>query len=206
MAFSDWLDRLFASPRWEQVVFWALDLETSGLHPGDDRIISVGMVPVRHGAIRYGERFASLVRPAVLEGLSTEGIRAHHLLPSDIAGAPRLEEILPQIDRRLREGALLVHFSSLDLAFLRNAYRRTGRIWPRPPIVDTVDLLLRLHRRQQQWTPHPPPPRTGLTEARTALGLPAYPAHDALSDALATAELFLVLRARLNLRTLRRLR
>jgi DNA polymerase III subunit epsilon len=201
----EWLKQRFASPRWDQVVFWALDLETSGLHAGSDRILSVGMVPIRRGVIRYGERYHTLVRPPVLAGLSTEGIRAHHILPADIEDAPPLRHVLPEVDRRLREGVLLVHFSSLDLAFLKDAYRRCTMRWPRPPVVDTVDLLVSLHHRQSQWTPHLPPPRTALSEARAALGLPAYPNHDALSDALATAELFLLLRSRLGFCTLKTL-
>jgi DNA polymerase-3 subunit epsilon len=175
----------------------------SGLRPRADRILSVGMVPIRQGVIRFGERYYSLVRPPDLEGLSTEGVRAHHLLPSDIADAPRLTEVLPEVDRRLREGTLLVHFAQLDLAFLRDGYRRCGMRWPHPPLVDTMNLLLQHHQRLQQWTPHPPPPRTALAEARVDLGLPAYPAHHALSDALATAELFLVLRSKLGLRKMR---
>jgi DNA polymerase-3 subunit epsilon len=120
-------------------------------------------------------------------------------------GAPSIARVLPEIAARLREGVLLLHFKALDLAFLREAHRRSGTSWPRPRVVDTVDLLLRLHDRQQQWTPHPPAPATGLAAARERLGLPAYPSHDALCDALATAELFLVLRSRLGLCTLRSL-
>lgn len=203
MPLRDWLSRVFGSRRWDEVVFWALDLEMSGLRPGKDRILSVGMVPIRQGLIRYGERFSSLVRPADLDGLSTEGLRAHHILPSEISGAPTLAEVLPEVDRRLREGTLLVHFAQLDLAFLRDGYRRCGLHWPAPPLVDTINLLLEQHHRLQQWTPHPAPPRTALGEARADLGLPAYPSHDALSDALATAELFLLLRSRLGLEKLR---
>jgi DNA polymerase-3 subunit epsilon len=46
-------------------------------------------------------------------------------------------------------------------------------------------------------------PSTNLTETRRRLGLPDYQAHDALTDAIATAELFLVLRKLLSARTLR---
>jgi len=203
MPFSAWRDRLFHSPRWDQVVFWSLDLETSGLKPASDRIVSVGMVPIRGGVIRYGERFHRLVRPAGLDELSTEGIRAHHILPAELADAPPLADVLPEVDRRLREGVLLVHYAHLDVEFLRGAYNRCGMTWPKPRVVDTVDLVLVWHYRQQQWTPHPPPPRTALSDARAAFHLPEHPAHDALSDALATAELFLVLRQRLGLETLR---
>ncbi len=203
MPCSAWLDRLLPSPAWDEVVFWALDLETTGLNPKTDRILSVGLVPIRQGIIRYGERFATLVQPPAGETLSTEGLPAHHILPGDTASAPRLADVLPEIDRRLQEGVLLVHFRQLDLAFLREAYRRVGRPWRRPRVVDTIDLLLRLHDRQQRWTPHPAPPRTALPAAREALGLPPYAHHDALSDALATAELYLALRSRLGLCRLR---
>jgi DNA polymerase-3 subunit epsilon len=206
MRLSDWLDRLLASPRWDEVVIWALDLETTGLHPDRDEILSVGMVPIREGVIRYGDRFHSYVRPPARAGLSTEGIRAHHLVPADYASAPPIEQVVPEIDRRLREGALLVHYAQLDVTFLKSAFERAGATWPKPVVLDTIDLLLKLHHRQHRFSPHPPRPRTGLADAREAAGLPAYPNHDALSDALATAELFLLLRSRLGLCTLRALR
>ncbi len=93
----------------------------------------------------------------------------------------------------------------LSGATLRAAYRGTGRPWPRPKVVDTVELALKLGYRQQRFHPHPQPPPTALPEARERLGLPRYRNHHALSDALATAELFLALRARLGARTLREL-
>ena len=45
-----------------------------------------------------------------------------------------------------------------------------------------------------------------LSKVRRSYGLPEYQAHDALTDALAAAELFLVLRNVLHARTLRDLR
>jgi DNA polymerase III subunit epsilon len=197
----------WSSPPWDEVLYLALDLETSGLEPRDDEILSLAMVPIRGGVIRCGERFASLVRPADPAGLSQEGLRAHHLLPADLAAAPPLAELLPEVDRRLRAGVLVLHHAPLDLGFLRQAWRAAGRPWPRPrpQVVDTVVLLRRLELRQHLLTPHPAPLPAALPAARAALGLPAYPNHDALIDAVATAELFLVLRARLAARRLREL-
>jgi len=206
MPLTDWLDRLFPSPDLDDLVFWALDLETSGLKAGPDRIVSVGMVPIRRGVIKYGAHFHSFVRPPELERLSTEGIRAHHILPAELETAPPLADVLTEIDRRLHEGVLLLHFAALDLAFLKDAYRRQARRWPAPAVVDTVALILKLQQRLEQWTPNPTPMRTSLAESRAALGLPAYPGHDALSDAVATAELFLVLRQRMGAGKLRHIR
>ena len=195
----------WSSPAWETLTYWALDLETSGLRPASDQILSVGLVPVRGGVVRLAEQYYTLVRPAGPERLSLEGLPAHHILPSELGHAPALAQVLPEVDARLREGVLLLHYARLDLAFLRAAYRRTGRPWPRPKVVDTVELALKLGYRQQRFHPHPQPPPTALPEARERLGLPRYRNHHALSDALATAELFLALRARLGARTLREL-
>jgi DNA polymerase-3 subunit epsilon len=49
-------------------------------------------------------------------------------------------------------------------------------------------------------------PDLNLLAARLRLGLPDYGQHDALTDAIAAAELFLVLRRRLGAKTLRDLR
>jgi DNA polymerase-3 subunit epsilon len=191
------------SPPWDEVVYCALDLETSGLRPRDDEILSVAAIPIRGGVIRYGERFASAVRPPDPQHLSLAGLRAHHLLPGDLAGAPSLPELLHLLDARLRAGVLVLHHAPLDLGFLRRAYRRAGARWPRPPVVDTVTLLQRLERRRQFLHPHPTPLPKALGAARASLGLAAHHEHNALADALATAELFLVLRARLGIERLR---
>ncbi|MFN8589364.1 MAG: 3'-5' exonuclease [Candidatus Eisenbacteria bacterium] len=193
---------LRSAPAWDEVTYWALDLETSGLDPKRHLILSAGMVPVRAGVVRWGERWESLVKPPAGERVPDEGLRAHHILPGDLEHAPVLDDVLPEIESRLREGVALLHFAPLDLGFLRAACARRGRAWPKPRIVDTVDLLLKLHHRRHHLTPHPTPPRTALPEAREDLGLPSYANHHALTDALATVELFLALRARLQARTL----
>jgi DNA polymerase-3 subunit epsilon len=196
---------LWPSPPWEKVTYWALDLETGGLDPRQDPILSVGMLPVRDGGIRLGESFASLVRPEEVGAIDPDSIRAHHLLPGDVRDAPPIDEVLGAIDARLREGALLVHQAALDVSFLRRAYRRTGRRWPAPPVVDTVALLIKAAKRARFLDPDAPDgePELNLAAARRKLGLPDYGSHDALTDAVSAAELFLVLRRRVGARTLR---
>jgi DNA polymerase-3 subunit epsilon len=199
---------LWPSPPWDSVVYWALDLETGGLDPRRDAILSVGMVPIRAGGIRLGEAFSTLVRPEVADGYHPGSIKAHQLVPGEVAQAPGLGEVLASIDERLREGALLVHQASMDVAFLRRAYKRVGLRWPDPPVVDTVGLLLKAAKRARFVQPDAPDhePDLNLRAARRRLGLPDYGQHDALTDAIAAAELFLVLRRQLAARRLRELR
>jgi len=211
---TGWLDALLGGPRrnaraaarrererpWREVVWWALDLETTGLDPATDHVLSVGLVPVRGGTIRYGERFHSLVRPPVSRGeLPSAGLRAHHILPGELESAPPLADVLPALDVRLREGALVLHHAPLDLGFLERAYAAAALERPRPPAVDTVALLDRAERLRHRFDPAAPAAEASLSRAREAMGLPPHRAHDALADAVATAEVFLALVARLDI-------
>ena len=198
---------LFRSPEWDSVVYWALDLETGGLEPRTDPILALGMVPLRQGVIRLGEAYSTLVRPEEGRRISPDSIRAHQLVWDEVREAPPLAAVLREVDRRLREGALLVHHQMIDVAFLRLGYRRHGLRWPRPRVVDTANLLVKEARRARFANPDRPDhvPSLQLSVARREHGLPDYQAHDALTDAVAAAELFLVLRKRLGARRLREL-
>jgi len=199
--------RFGRSPPWASVTYWSLDVETGGLNVRRDALLSIGMVPIRGAAVRVGEAYATLVRPGPDESIREDSIRTHQLVPSEVVDAPPPEAVIGEVDRRLREGALLVHNASVDVPFLRRLYRNSQRHWPAPPVVDTVNLLWAAQERQLFREPASTAlPELELGMARARLGLPPHSAHDALSDALATAELFLVLAARLRARTLADLR
>lgn len=172
----------------------ALDLETTGLDARAE-IIAVGDVPIVDGAVRLGEAVYALVRPG--RRSAALGIEAHHLRPADVANAPRIEEVLPDLLARISAAdAIVVHHAALDVRVLRLACRATGLRWPDPPVIDTVGMVEQVRRRQRH-VGGPRMPRD-LTGARTNLGLPPHRTHDALADAIATAELYLALRARLR--------
>lgn len=198
--------RLFSrSPAWDHVTYWALDLETGGLETKRDPIIAVGMVPVREGIVRIGQAYRTLVRPAAGGSIDPISVRAHQLLWGELQQAPALADVLPEIGQRLRGNVLLVHQGAIELAFLRRDFRQCGLHWPSPPVVDTARLLRKMGLLKHPDLPGDMQP-LNLTQARRAYGLPEYQAHDALTDAIATAELFLVLRKVLGARTLRDLR
>jgi DNA polymerase-3 subunit epsilon len=196
---------LWLSRPWDAVTYWALDLETGGLDPKSDALLAVGMVPIVDGVVRLGEKYETLVRG---DGLITpESITAHQLRPRDVAAAPPLATVLDEIDRRIAGNVLLVHNARLDVGFLRSAHHRVRRWWPGPDMVDTVELLVRLAKKTRFLKPDATErmPELNLSAVRRELGLPEYQAHDALTDAIATAELFLVLRRKLGAKTIRQL-
>lgn len=199
-------DRFRPSPPWRQSRIWALDLETTGLEPGRDRILTVGMVPLVDGVIRWSERAHERVRHDGDAASPAASLRVHHILPDELRDGDDLATVLERVLARLEGSLLLVHYQRLDVGFLREACHRTRRPWPEPKVVDTVRLMRRYARRVHFLDPHAPHPPTDLAGARRELGLPAHAEHDALHDALATAELFLALAARLDLETVRELR
>jgi DNA polymerase III subunit epsilon len=198
---------LWPSPPWDEVTYWALDLETGGLDARKDPIIAVGMLPVRGGLLRLGEAYQSLVRLESDDAITAESMRAHQLVPREVKDAPPLAEVLREVDRRIGADVLLVHQAAIDVRFLERAHRRCGVRWRRPTVVDTVDLLVRSAKKARFVDPDASDrdPVLNLSAARARLGLPDYGAHDALTDAVATAELFLVLRRGLAAKTLRHL-
>ncbi|MEM8996369.1 MAG: 3'-5' exonuclease [Acidobacteriota bacterium] len=189
-------------PPFAEATYWALDLETTGLDPRVDQVLSIGMVPIRGGAIRWRERWYREVRPPQLDAAWTPAIAVHRQLPGELSGADRLADVLPEVMARLDGAALVVHWARLDVELLRRGCRDAGLPWPRPRVVDTLDLITRYARRRRLYEPGSQPVPTQLAEARAFFGLPRHDEHHALYDALATAELLLVLRARLELRRL----
>lgn len=177
----------------------ALDLETTGLDPQRDSILSAGWVPIRDGVIRWGERRYRLLQPEREAGQgSWEAVEFHGILPDELSDALPLADLVAELHEMLTNRILVVHWGRLDVGILRRVFRQHGMTWPEPRVVDTVNLLHRLDRRRSLLEPHARASPTQLTEARRSLGLPAHEEHHALYDALATAELFLVLRSRLR--------
>ena len=95
----------------------SIDLETTGLNPKRDRIIEIGAIRVEQGQI--AEEFSTFVDPGrKLEERITEltGIR-----DEDLADAPQLDEVFPQLLEFMGELPLLGHRILFDYSFLKKA-------------------------------------------------------------------------------------
>lgn len=176
----------------------AVDFETSGLDPRRDAILALGLVPLSAGTIRWGERFYSLVADDRLtRPRDPEALGSHQILPAETRRGIPLGELIERLEAAGRP--LLAHGAAIERRFLAAAARHLGRRSWRPPVVDTLAFLLAIHDHRQHLTDRLPgrPPGdaipTRLDEARAYFGLPAYPPHHALYDALAAAELYLLL-------------
>lgn len=189
----------------EEVQFLAIDLETTGLDPARDEVLSVGFVTVRDGHVRLGTSALHRIRPT---GQVGDSAVFHGLTDDELAHAPPAEEVLPQVlqallpDPHQEESAypkiLLAHYASIEVDFLSALCERHYGAPLRIGVADTMEL-----QRQLAGSGGYAPTRSGgvrLDECRQHYGLPRYRAHCALTDAIACAELFLAQVAHLSQR------
>lgn len=196
----------------------AVDVETTGLDPGRDRLLSVGFVPVDGDRIALSGADAVLVRPArekqeapaVREGVG-QSATLHGITDDDLASGSTAEEALDRLFDALTGRVLLAHYSRMETGFLSELCARVHGVRPPFVTVDTLDLHLRVLSRgtDMGFTSAPTRGQVRLWAARERYGLPRYRAHDALVDALACAELYLAQKSELadrGVSTLRDLR
>lgn len=167
--------------------FLAVDLETTGLDPRTDHIVSMAWVPVVAGEVVLGESHGELVQPPA--GIQIGPSATVHGLTDDaVARAATVDDVVPRLLDALRGRVLVAHHAPLELGFLRGPVRRVSGAHARHPVVDTMAIQHRL-----EVGPHGEvrPGRLRLDEARRSFALPRYGAHSALTDAIATAELLL---------------
>lgn len=167
--------------------YLALDLETTGLNAKQDSIVSIGHLPVVDGRVRCADARHDFVR---LDRSVEQSAAIHHIRDVDLDGADSEADALDAVLRALRGRVLLVHHAPLDLRFLQSACRRH---YDTPLVCRVVDTLDLARRRRTRGNHEAQDEELRLHSLRRSYNLPRYPAHDALSDALATAELFLAM-------------
>jgi DNA polymerase-3 subunit epsilon len=175
---------------WREAPYAVVDLETTGLNPRRDEIISFASVPIDDGRIVVGGMRTVMIRPERMP--EAETIRIHGLRPVDLDGARPLSEAIDVILRSLTGRVLVAHAAWVERGFLNRALK-IARLRVAEPILDTSALA-------QRVLPGVDPDQQGvqLGAAARALGLPTHRPHRADGDALTTAQLFLALVARLD--------
>ena len=163
----------------------------TGLHPERDQVIALGAVPVEGGRIQAGAAYYSLAKPTA--GRDTDPVAIHGILPHDLDEAPPLAEALAPLAEAIRGRTPIAHAAWVERAFLGPALRQAGGRLPRG-IIDTA-MLWRLHGVVAGGADPGYKPLQTLTEL---LGLPSHHPHQALGDALTTAQVFLALATRLE--------
>jgi DNA polymerase-3 subunit epsilon len=170
---------------YRQVEYLAVDLEMTGLDALSDHILSIGFVPVvEQKVVVSGARHIYINSDL---GVGQSAV-IHGIHDRDLDKATPLSEAMGLLLEALRGKVLLLHCAQLDLAFLQKACKVLYDNTLLVSVVDTMDLEdQRLERTGVQRGAE----SLRLGDCRKRYNLPDYSAHNALIDAVATAELFL---------------
>lgn len=173
--------------RFRELELLCLDVETTGLDARRDEIVSIGWVVVRDGRVDLSTATAFLVRPTGDVGRSAT---IHGLTDSTVAQGAMLADVLERLLESMAGRVLVVHHAGLDKALLDRECRRRYGVPLLVPVIDTLAVERRSRRRRHATAAAG---SLRLADLRLEYGLPRYAAHDALTDALATAELLLAM-------------
>ncbi|MBT2443445.1 TerD family protein [Streptomyces sp. ISL-36] len=156
---------------------WALvDVETSGLVPRRDRILSIAVVTIGPDGRQTGE-FTTLLDP----GCDPGPVHIHGLTAERLSGAPTFEQVAGQIGALLQDRVMVAHNAQFDYDFLAHEFAR-ARLYL--PVAQRL-CNLALNRRVD-----PPTADMSLASLAAHYGVPQTKAHDALDDTRVLAGIF----------------
>jgi DNA polymerase-3 subunit epsilon len=157
-------------------------VETSGFAPPAAEIVEIAVVHV-DPAGQVTDSWDSLLRPQGGVGASW----LHGVTPGMVRTAPRFTDIAPELHGLLAGRIVVAHNLSFDARFLTSQFATAGLT--SPEIAQGVCTL----RLAQAHLPGPP---HKLANCCDHVGIDLTNAHNALGDALATAELLAYFLAR----------
>ncbi|MFD2167381.1 exonuclease domain-containing protein [Thalassotalea euphylliae] len=164
----------------------SLDFETTGLDARNDALLSIGYVDVTNLAIPLASSEHILVQPDTTA--QQDQVVLHQITEQEQASGCSLAEAVEQLLIALSGKVMLAHYAHIELSFLKQACLKLYGVAPPFPVIDTLALAKRrLDKRQVPYDPS----QLRLVALREHYTLPKYYAHNALNDAVATAELFL---------------
>ncbi len=166
------------------VAFTVVDLETTGGTPGFSKITEIGAVRLEGG--KEVGTFSQLVDPGV--PIPRQITEITGIDDEMVADQPHIERVLPRFVEFSRDSVLVAHNARFDLGFLDYELGiLTRESFPRPTL-DTLRLARRLLTRRS----------CALASLAELFDTRVRPSHRALDDAQATAEILLILLARLE--------
>lgn len=158
-----------------------VDVETSGLDLMEDRLISIGAVAVVNGKIALGDSFYIVLQQQAASGKSN--ILLHGIgKTKQLEGEPPVEALLAFLEY-LGKSPLVAFHVAFDETMIKRAIREYLGFSFRHPWLDLAYVmpglnppLARKHRALDNWIGH--------------FDIHIDARHNALADALATAQLF----------------
>jgi len=165
----------------------SLDLETTGLDPRSDHILSIAAVPVSGPRILLSQRFERVIRPE--RGFGIESIRHHRITPAEAAAGVGVRQGVEELLRWLGGRTIIGYNIGFDLAMLDGHVRAVAGFALPNRSEDLAVAYRRVAMLDQAY---------GEVDLRfeaiaARLGVPVLGRHTALGDATTTAACWVAL-------------
>jgi len=180
--------------RVDKVDFVAVDFETTGLEPKKDSIISMGFCPVSNDTIQLASCLHIVIKTE--QALSGENVAIHGLTDDALEQGLSPEKALETFMEMTAGKVIIAHYHGIEENFTQNLAKKILGVSLPLRFVDTFKFAERQLLKKDR------PVVAGelrLFNLRKQMKLPNYKAHNALEDAISTAELYLAQKASLNM-------
>ncbi|MFA0413313.1 exonuclease domain-containing protein [Vibrio renipiscarius] len=166
--------------------FVVFDLETTGLNCEDDLILSIGWVVINNGVIDLASSQHLYINTD--SQIKPETAVINHIVPQMLTDGITIHDAMAAFFAIAEDKCIVAHGCMIEENFINQYLLRAYGISP-PPLIwfDTLNIEKNLNNiinKQNQCS-------VTLSDTRSRYGLPEYNGHNALVDAVATAELLL---------------
>ena len=162
--------------------FTSIDFETTGIDPNKDYVLSIGGICLRKGAIDFTTSFHYYVNNSKF--IKKDSAVINHITPEQLEQGKEPVTAMIELLDKISGGLVLMHCMYIETNFIKSTLGLRKKD-PLPFIsLDTMAIEIQLHHDASVED-------VRLSAIRERRGFPAYEAHNALVDSLATAEVFL---------------
>lgn len=177
----------------EEYDFVVLDTELTGLNEKKDEIVSIGAVRIKNLRIDLEDNFYSNICPC--QEMPKFSTLIHRITPMLARKSPPIVEILPDFLNYCGNSLIIGHNIGLDMTFINRDLRKNLKGVLYNPCLDTM-CMAKIYR-EEQWINYYDRYNLNVSYNLKHLsheyGLPVFPEHNAMNDAIQTAYLFLFL-------------
>ncbi|MFK5913989.1 MAG: exonuclease domain-containing protein [Woeseiaceae bacterium] len=166
----------------------SLDIETTGLNPEVDRIVSIGLVEISNLGIKLNSCWHKIIKTNIAH--PENSVVIHNITDDQSDEGLTIEVAIEELLKRLKGKVVLVHNAKIEQGFINKICQY---LYNTDFIMRTIDTQVLAKRSFDRKNKSYKPTELRLFNLRKMYKMPPYKAHNALLDALATAELFLAM-------------
>jgi DNA polymerase-3 subunit epsilon len=176
---------LFDAPILDEYV--CFDVETTGLDPKVDDIISIGAVLIRDNKILTSQKFERFVKPKSI--MNEESIKVHRIRYCDLEEASEIDEVIEDFLAFIGNRKLVGYYLEFDTAMINKYIKpRIGITLPN----EQIEVSALYYDYKIDFIPQGHVD-LGFDTIMKDLKLPMMGKHDSLNDAIMTAMIFIKL-------------